>query len=216
MQLMLDIYKAIIQRASNPLPHSVMLSLLKDYKRPNEKIHELIKANVLTPVKKGLYIAGPALGSGKPEPYLLANVIYGPSYVSVETALSFHGLIPEKVYEVASMTTKPSRQFSTAAGHFTYTRLPIPYYSFGIDQIRFPGSQAALMASPEKALCDKIVTSPSVILRSRSQAQSFLVENLRMDTSRLAALSIDLIGTWVKQAPKQKSLEILMDFLKRL
>lgn len=72
------------------------MDLLKDYLRPHNKIRELEKKNMLTPVKRGLYIAGPALNVRTPSLYVLANHIYGPSYVSLEAAPSalriFHGL----------------------------------------------------------------------------------------------------------------------------
>ena len=212
----IEIHKALAQRADYPLPHQVLLSLLKDYKRPNDKINELIKERALTPIKKGLYIAGPLLDAGKPEPYLLANYIYGPSYVSLETALSFHGMIPEKVYEVASMTIKASRKFSNDAGVYTYTKLPLPYYAYGIEQIRFREKQTALIASKEKALCDKILTTPGVLFRSRSQAQSYLLEDLRIDPMKLRELRIDEVRTWVKKAPKKSSIEMLLKVLEEL
>jgi hypothetical protein len=211
-----EIHKALVQRASYPLPHQVLLSLLKDYKRPNDKINELIKECALTPIKKGLYIAGPSLDAGKPEPWLLANYIYGPSYVSLETALSFHGMIPERVYGVTSMTIKASRTFSTGAGVYTYTKLPLPYYAYGIEQIRFREKQTALIASKEKALCDKILTTSGVLFRSRSQVQSYLLEDLRIDPMKLRELRIDKIRTWVKEAPKKSSLEMLLKALNQL
>ena len=211
-----EIHKALAQRALYPIPHYVLLSLLKEYKRPNDKINELVRERALTPIKKGLYIAGPSLGAVKPEPYLLANYIYGPSYVSLETALSFHGMIPEKVYEVASMTTKASRKFSTDAGVYTYTRLPLPYYAYGIEQIRFSEKQTALVASKEKALCDKILTTPGVLFRSPSQAQSWLFEDLRIDAAKLRELRVDTVRTWLKKAPKKSSIEMLLKVLKEL
>ena len=61
---------------------------LSDYKRPNDKLHELLSSKILATIKKGLYVARPALNAAKPEPFLIANHILGPSYVSMETALS--------------------------------------------------------------------------------------------------------------------------------
>ena len=81
--------ETIRQYAEEPLTKTVILDLLKDYKRPYDKINELIKQQLLTPVKRGLYVAGPALDITKPEPFLLANHILGPSYISMEAALSY-------------------------------------------------------------------------------------------------------------------------------
>src|SRR6185503_4405194 len=125
----MDLTRAIQEFAPIPIPHHAMMGLLKDYINPNNKIHELVKSGILQRVTKGLYIAGQALQAERPDPFLLANQILGPSYVSVESALSYHGLIPERVYATTSMTTKAARQYQTPLGTFTYTRLSLPYYS---------------------------------------------------------------------------------------
>ena len=212
----IDIHKAISKHAAHQLPHHVLLSLLTDYKRPNDKINELVKEKALTSVKKGLYIAGPLISAGKPEPFLLANYLYGPSYISLETALSFHGLIPERVYEIASMTTKAPNQFSTPIGIFSYTKLPLPYFAFGIQSVHISGKSRALMASPEKALCDKIISTAGVLFRSSAQALSYLRDDLRIDDGKLQTLSVNQIKKWVKDAPKSASIKILAEGLYQL
>lgn len=158
----MELSRALQSHAWQPLTHQLLLSLLKDYKRPNDKIHTLLSEGVLASVRKGLYIAGPALKTGKPEPFLLANHILGPSYISIDTALSYYGLIPERVFEYASMTTKNSRKFQTPMRIFSYAHLSVPYYSFGIRQIELSKDQIAMMSSPEKALCDRIVITKGI------------------------------------------------------
>src|SRR5689334_897222 len=94
-----------------PLTQSILMDLLKDYLRPHNKIRELEKKNILTPVRRGLYITGPSHKSEKPSLYALANHIYGPSYISLEAALSYWGLIPEQVTTVSSITTGSTKTF---------------------------------------------------------------------------------------------------------
>ncbi|MDP2414279.1 hypothetical protein [Daejeonella sp.] len=212
----MDLYQAIRSYASQPLTHQVVVSLLKGYKRPNDKVHALLNEGVLESVKKGLYIAGPAIKMAKPEPFLLANHILGPSYVSVDTALSYHGWIPERVYEVASMTTKASRKFTTPLGVFTYTHLSLPYYAFGIRQIQLADEQYSMMASPEKALFDKIITTSGLILRSRTQVLKYLLEDLRINEDRLRECDLQNMSQWVQDASKAESLSILVKTLKDL
>ena len=212
----MDLYQTIRSYASQPLTHQVVISLLKDYKRPNDKIHALLNEGALESVKKGLYIAGSALKAAKPEPSLLANHIMGPSYVSLDTALSYHGWIPERVYEVASMTTKASRKFTTPLAVFTYTHSPLPYYAFGIRQIRLSAEQYAMMASPEKALFDKVITTSGLILRSRTQVLNYLLEDLRISKDRLRECDLQSMSQWVRDAPKAESLSILVKTLKDL
>lgn len=208
-----SIRKAISQQDGHPLSHSIVLSFLRGYKRPNDKIHELVKENVLLPLKKGFYVAGPSLEASKPEPYPVANVLYGPSYISLQTALSYHGMIPESVYEIASMTTKASRSFSTPIGVFSYTKLPLPYYAYGIEQLQLTSKQRALMASPEKALCDTIVATSGIVFRSRVQARDYVLENLRIDETRLRSLNATMMESWLKKAPKRSSLEMLLNII---
>lgn len=67
-------------------------------------------------LKRGLY----RLTEVEVNEYLLANKIYSPSYVSLETALSYYGVIPESVYVVISVTTKPTRSFEVEGKRFLY------------------------------------------------------------------------------------------------
>ncbi len=202
----MDIREAIRSYASQPITHQMLLSILKGYKRPNDKINMLVEKGFLTPVKKGLYITGPALNAGKPASFLIANHICGPSYVSIDSALSFYGLIPERVYETSSVTTKTSREFTTSIGVFSYTHLPSPYYSLGVRRLSLSDGQHILLATPEKALFDKIVTTKSVILRSRIGVLNYLVEDLRIDEDSLKEMNTNIMQEWLPYSPKEESL----------
>jgi len=212
----MDINRFISSHSRQPITHQLLKSWLKDYKRPNDKIHALKSEGILEGVKKGFYIAGPQLHSGRPENALLANHLLGPSYVSMETALSFYGIIPERVYEITSMTTKASRSFDTPVGLFSYAHLPLPYYSFGLNRVELAGDQFAIMASPEKALCDKIVNTAGLTLRSMSYAREYLVDNLRIDEETLGTLNGEMIGQWLRDAPKRDSLEMVIKIIDSL
>lgn len=212
----MDLNQIIRSYSEQPLTHQLLMSLFKEYERPNDKIHRLLKEGILQSIKKGLYIAGPALNAGKPEPILLANHILGPSYVSTDTALAYYGLIPERVYEVSSMTTKASRAFSTPMGLFTYTKLPLPYYSFGILQEKVSDDQYAMMASAEKALFDKIVTTPGLILRSKKSIAHYLLEDLRMDEDNLRGMDINAMISWQPDSPKKDTLLLMIKTLQSL
>ncbi|MBS0032418.1 type IV toxin-antitoxin system AbiEi family antitoxin domain-containing protein [Chitinophaga sp. 22321] len=212
----MEINQALQSHAWQPLTHQLLLSLLKDYKRPNDKIHNLLNEGVLESIRKGLYIAGPALKTGKPEPFLLANHILGPSYVSIDTALSYYGLIPERVFEYASMTTKDSRKFQTPMGVFSYAHLSLPYYSFGIQQVKLSKDQIALIASPEKALCDRIVITKGIELRSQKDAMNYLLEDMRMDEENLKELNTSIMQSWIEDAPKKEKLHLIIKTIKRL
>lgn len=207
----MDLPRTIQEYAPIPIPHHVMNGLLKDYVNPNNKIHQMVKSGILERVTKGLYITGPVLQAERPDPFLLANQILGPSYVSVESALSYYGLIPERVYTITSMTTKAARQYTTAVGTFTYTRLSLPYYSFGIRSVQLTKKQTVMMASPEKALLDKIITTAGVEFRSRAAVLSYLESDLRVDIENLKQLDREAMQSWLSHAPKKRTLTILIE-----
>lgn len=199
-----------------PISKQLLLDLLKDYKRPYDKIDELVKKQMLIQLKRGLYIAGPMLNIASPEPFLIANHLYGPSYISLDTALTYWGLIPERVYEISSVTTNSSKIYKTAVGRFSYKSMPLPYYSFGIKQVQLTDKQTVLVASKEKALCDKIIATSGVLLRSVKQTLELLIEDFRIDENSLRILDTATIGTWLKDAPKENSLKFLIKALNSL
>lgn len=206
----------LAQFAEQPITRQIILSVLKSYKRPYDKINELVKQGKLMLVRRGIYIPGPNSNIKKPEAFLLANHLMGPSYISLESALSYWGLIPEKVFETASITLKKTAVYKTPVGRFSYTRVSLPYYAFGLAQLELTPRQHILIATPEKALADKIITTSGLLLRSTKQTKELLVDDLRMDISALRNMNIRNMETWVSQSPKKSSLMMLIKTLKTL
>jgi predicted transcriptional regulator of viral defense system len=172
---------------------------------------ELVQQGYLVQLRKGLYHTSGLVNPKIPEPFCIANHLYGPSYVSQEAALSYWGLIPERVYTVSSVTTNSSKEFRIPTGTFTYTHLPSPYYSLGIQSLALTPRQTILIASPEKALCDKIVTTSGINLRSTKQARVFLLEDLRMDVERLQGLDLEELTSWLPSCPKKNSIHLVIN-----
>lgn len=193
-----------------PIQRHLLLHLLEDYKRPNDKISDMISKGELIALKKGMYILGDSNNLNQPSSFIIANRLYGPSYVSLDSALSYWDLIPERVVETSSVTIKPSKKIRTPIGRFTYNHLPLPYYSFGIKQVVLNETQHVLIASPEKAICDKIILSRGVNLRSVKQTISFLIDDLRVDEEAVFSLNQKQIETWLEHTPKRKSIEMLI------
>ena len=199
-----------------PLTHNVVMEALSSYGRPNDKISEMIKSGELLALRRGLYVPGPELDLPIPDLFLVANHLRGPSYISLESALSHWGLIPERVHEISSVTIKTTKTYDTPIGRFSYEHLTTPYYSFGIRSVRLTEFQTALIASPEKALCDKIILTSGVLLRSVSQTMDFLLDDLRMDEDSLRQFNLTSIQSWIEDAPKKNSLQMLVNTLERL
>lgn len=192
----------------HPVDHQALKGLLKEYKRPNDKIRSMLQQDELITVKRGPYVWNTPDGL-LPEPFVLANVMYGPSYVSAESALAYHGLIPEQVFTMVSMTLQRSTSFDNHFGSFFYKKMPTPFYAFGIDYVKLREGQFALMASPEKAIFDQIVTTPGILLRSLKSAIDYLLDNLRMDTEQLNKLNLKKWNLGCLMLPKRKVLGLL-------
>ena len=212
----MDFRSQIRDYSEAPIARHVILDILKDYRRPNDKISELIKSGQLISVRRGLYLAGPQNDLPAPVPFLVANHLRGPSYVSLESALSHWNMIPERVHEVTSVTIKSSRSYKTPIGRFSYVRLGIPYYSYGIKILDYSPRQSVLIASPEKALCDIIVLTSGVNLRSVKGAREFVLDDLRIDEESLLALDAEMMELWLEHAPKRTSLEHVINMLNQL
>jgi len=199
-----------------PLTHQLVSDVLSEYERPNDKISELIKDGSLISLRRGLYIPGPESDLPIPHLFVIANHLRGPSYVSLESALSYWGMIPERVHEISSVTLKTPHVYETPVGIFRYRHLVSPYYSFGILRERVAPDQYVLIASREKAVCDKIILTSGVILRSRLQTLEFLTEDLRIEEDQLSELDHFLIESWLPDAPKSSSLRMLINTLHSL
>jgi len=166
-----------------------LMSALKKYKKPRDKISRLLKSGAIIRVKKGLYIFGPQYSKGPACKELLANMIYGPSYVSLEYALSFHGFIPERVEMVTSMTNKmKNKKFSTPVGNFSYHYLHPSKYPVGIIWHQADSLRHIFIASKEKALADLIARQEN--FSDRQELDIFLSENLRIEQREIHRLNI--------------------------
>lgn len=132
--------------------YNYLINYLQDYRFPRNKIGSMLKSGQIIRVKKGLYVKG-----GHPYNLMvLADMIYGPSYVSQEYALAYYGMIPEKVVTVTNMCLGRHNQFETAVGIFNYEPLSKKHFPVGVRRVELSPTQSFLIASPEKALVDLI------------------------------------------------------------
>lgn len=169
----------------------LLTSVLSEYSGVRQKINELLKSNIIIRVKKGLYAFSPEYSRAPVCKEVFANLIYGPSCISLEYALSFYGLIPERVNTITSITPKRNKDFETPIGRFTYRFLSIEKYPYEIDLVTVDDTHSILIASPEKALADYVVLNKITSLNSKQAAYEFLEHDLRIDRDKLEILSKD-------------------------
>jgi len=166
--------------------YPLLMNCFKAYSKPRDKVTRWLKSGAIIRVKKGLYVFGEKYRRGPICLSALANLIYGPSYISKEYALGFYGLIPERVELITSMTTQKSKMFPTPVGNFSYTHLDLRKYTPGICIKELDDAHFCLIASPEKALADLIAGQKSIT--SRDELLEHLVENMRIDEDALREL----------------------------
>ncbi len=195
--------------------YQTLMDVLSDYAEPRQRVTALLRSGEIIRVKKGLYVFG---AQYRRRPFcreLLANLMYGPSCVSLETALAYHGLIPERVDALTSVTTGRSRRFETPIGLFIYR--PTPDLSVGMRQMT-EGGVSFLMATPERALADKLRADRSGVFQSQRELEVYLTETLRMERGTLLELNagvlcelaetlrskkVALLAAWVKSGEKR-------------
>lgn len=196
-----------------PLSTSVLLGILRDYQRPYDKIVELVEQGHLQQVRKGLYISTIEGSNPAVEPFLIANHLFGPSYISLDSALFYWGFIPEQVFEVTSVTPKKSKRFQTITQQYSYTHVPSSYYPVGIRMQHLQPQQHVLIASPEKSLLDKIITTSDLQLRSPKQVLGYLIDDLRIDIEQLKTFDVSQMELWLPITPKRTTIEHLIKTL---
>lgn len=195
--------------------YQTLLDSVHGYAQPRMKISAMLAKGYIVRVKKGLYILGESL---RRRPFcreLLANLIYGPSYVSLEYALHYHGLTPERVETVTSVTCGRSRTFDSPVGTFSYRMIPMEAFRTGMDQIKLDDGRSFLIAIPEKALADRIVADRGVGITTQKELHEYLLEDLRIDSPNLRGLDPTRL---MEIAPHYRSrrVKLLADLITRL
>lgn len=175
---------------SAPVPeidYTFLMHLLRKYRKPRDVVTRLMKQQEIIRVKKGLYVLGAERRKLSISKEVLANLIYGPSYVSLDSALSWYGLISEGVFEMTSVTCSRKKHFVTPLGRFSYLHLPARLYSCGVQLRPIDERRSFLIATPEKALVEKIRFLKAA---PHGPMESLLRDDLRVDFSGLKRLSI--------------------------
>lgn len=200
--------------ANVPLEHQVLVNTLKRYyESPKDKIDSLVKKGEIVRLKKGWYVVS-CLVTDKP--YCLgsiANNLHGPSYVSLETALAYYGLIPEAVYATLSVTTKRKKQLKNEIGRFEYYTIPPALYPIGIDFLIESDCCSYLIASPEKAICDVLYRLRGHRIRSIKAMREFLFDDMRIDFDSFENINLGIIDQVIESGIKKVTFELLREVL---
>jgi len=155
------------------------------YRAPLKALVSLEQTGDLVRLKRGVY--GFRRGF---EPLAAAASIHGSSYVSFETALAYHGMIPERTPTIMSVVDGRPATFDTPMGRFEYYSQARPLFALGMDLV-FLNDRSCPMANREKALLDTLARAK---LRAHTlepqQVLAFVLDALRVDKAAMEKLSV--------------------------
>jgi len=165
-----------------------LMNALQGYARPRDRVTALLRQGAIIRVKKGLYVFGAEVRRGPFSLEILANTIYGPSYLSRQYVLAHYGLIPEGVTEITSVSLTRAKRFETPVGRFSYRTVPESAFGIGVDQVDIERGAFCLMATREEALADTLYLTRELRLTRARDMRNYLTNFLRIDEEALAAL----------------------------
>ena len=146
------------------------------------QVQRALKTGDVIQIRRGLYHLSRTVFPRLVSVEVLANLIYGPSYVSFESALSYHGWIPEAVRNCLSVTSLRPRSFETVHGVFSYTQIKQSPLLAGVQNVD-SGGGSFFIATPLKALADMVAARGLDWTDCRP-----LVESLRIEPDDLERL----------------------------
>ena len=169
--------------------YEILKESLTDYKARDIKIKRMSDNKEIIKLTKNLY------ETNKNAPgYVVANAIYSQSYLSFDYALAYYGLIPEAVYTYKRATFGKGKKklYKNDFGTYTYRDVPTHIYPYVL-QIYQEQDYSYVMATPEKALCDKLYTLK--VVRNKKDMYDLLFNDLRIDMDVLKRLDFNVLYT---------------------
>lgn len=152
-------------------------------------VHRAVSSGEVLRLKPGLLCLAEPYRRAAFHPFALASVLLSPSHISLESALWHHGLIPEGVRGVSSVTTLRSRTFETPVGEFSYQRVPVSLPRGGVRVTEVLPRLWAFIATPLRAIADLVYVRRSVTWRSAGIR--FLTDSLRIEPDDLLEMPVD-------------------------
>lgn len=143
---------------------------------------------------KGFYTLAAPYRKIQPDSFHISNALKSPSYVSLQSALSWHGLIPEFVPAVTAVTTARPQILPTPLGRFEYRHVSSDLF-WGYQWVELSARQEAFVADPEKAILDLVYLTPG------GERPEFLRE-LRLQN--LGAIRRDMLNQYAEKSGRPK------------
>ena len=164
------------------------------------------KKGLLISLRKGVYLLNTQDRKVEVDAHVLGNVLYEPSYVSLEYALYYYGLIPEAVADITSVTTRATAAFTNEMGHFIYQHVK-PGVFRGFKKFE-QGEMSYFMAEPEKALVDFLYLNLS---KFKDDPRDILEHSYRLQN--IEDLNTDRFIEWAKLFKTKKLMRVIKNLV---
>ncbi|MCF7793899.1 MAG: hypothetical protein K9N09_09150 [Candidatus Cloacimonetes bacterium] len=190
--------------------HMQLIQELDEYSSPKAKITRMIKNNEIIQLKRGIFLDKDDRNYSL---FSLSSLIYGPSYVSFQSAMSHYGLIPERTPSVtcASFSKNKNKSIETSIGNFYYFYIPTKVYPYDT-MIREENNQNYIIASPEKSLSDMLYKVRDI--DNINQIEGLLLEDWRIEIEDLKNLNPVSLN-FLLPLYERKICNLFLDWLKR-
>jgi len=209
----ITIEKSLQQYKTHIIDHATLSSIIVNsgYTGINDKINKLKRKGYIETLKRGLYLHMSPFSQSSISKEIIANTMLSPSYISFDYALSYHGLIPESVFDITSATTKRSKSFKSQSGTYSFTKINKELFPIGL-LIESTQNGNFIIATKEKALCDKVYYTKDVQITSKKSMISFLIDDLRVDVDELEDCDMSIFIKYF-EISKSKKIKFLVEAL---
>jgi hypothetical protein len=195
---------------------TVIRNILADRSEAAQKVlvHRAVAAGEIIRLKPGLFLLAPEFRKTHFHPFVVAAILHSPSHVSLESALAHHGLIPEAVFQVSSVTSSRSRTFKTPVGVFSFVRVPAVNPRAGVQALKIDGWNWAFVATPLRAIADLVYARKDVSWEKDGLA--FLADSMRIEREDLKNLAWDGLNELCESLRSRRTTDYLRGLAREL
>lgn len=202
-----DLLEKLIKWPKNYITGTDLSIVLdKSYDSRHAIIRRANEEGTLIRLRNDVYLITQSLRQQLPNTFELAQLIWGPSYISFESALSHHGWIPEAVHVISSACSKKGKTVTTPIGVFSYEHIPVDAFAMGLHHDQNE-SVSFMIAQPWKAVSDLIYTR-----RKSWKNLTQFSEDLRVEWDTLNNSNLELLLYLSKNYPSSRTCKILNQF----
>lgn len=177
-------------------------------------INRALKNKEIIRITASFYCLDPSFTHTTPHPFLLAQQIYEHSFISMESALAHHSLIPEALYQVSSTTSQRSKVVLNPFGSFSYTHIPCKEHYAGVNLEKITAQDSCFIATPVRAIADMIYKNKEITWKT--DGLNYLTESLRIDEDDLQKLNADDFNDVITSFKSKRVKEYLKKLKKEL